>query len=430
MVLIGLTGLGLQDVITTPLGDHRSGVEAHAQLIESFEDGHFLTRPWWLHWVELGIVVGVGLILIWVVPNANPFNSTKRGTEQRGVAQQDAAQSSTVKKSETAQEKRSRDQANSIKPGFAERLPHLFFSLCRTSYIKPKFVMTLAILLLLSLFGAGLALFHWSGLLFDAANPFLALSTVFGSLFFSVFLESNHQRSHLMNLFSMHVSKDVAEAVWEARDDFMEGNRPRPQKIVATVLFTDIQNFTTISEKMDPETLMNWLNEYMEAMEKIVNMNQGIVNKYIGDAIMAVFGVPIARTREEEICQDAENAVDCALAMSRELIRLNNQWKEQGKTTIAMRIGIYTGSLVAGSLGSSDRLEYTVIGDTVNISSRLESFDKSKNIDPDGVCRILVGDATFEAIQGKFDATFLDTVALKGKDKEIKIYQITRKLNE
>lgn len=236
------------------------------------------------------------------------------------------------------------------------------------------------------------------------------------------------QRNLLMNLFSKHVSKDVAEAVWKSRDDFMLGNRPRPQKLVATVLFTDIQGFTTISESMDPETLMNWLNEYMEAMAQIVIAHQGVINKYIGDAIMAVFGVPIARSGDEEIGQDAENAVDCALAMSREIVRLNSLWAAQGKAGIAMRVGIYTGPLVAGSVGSSDRLEYTVIGDTVNIASRLESYDKSKNIDPDGVCRILVGATTHEVLHGKFVAHPIGAVALKGKEKEIEVFQITGRL--
>lgn len=263
--------------------------------------------------------------------------------------------------------------------------------------------------------------------------PFVppSLGYLLASGIITAFMSSQEkkQRNLLMSLFSRHVSKDVAEAVWEARDDFMKGNRPCPQKLIATVLFTDLQGFTTISEKMDPETLMNWLNEYMEAMAEIVIAHQGIINKYIGDAIMAVFGVPIARNLDEEICKDAENAVDCALSMSREIIRLNSQWEAQGKATIAMRVGIYTGTLVAGSLGSSDRLEYTVIGDTVNIASRLESFDKSRNIDPHGACRILVGATTLDALRGKYDAHPVGSVALKGKEKEIEVFQITGKIS-
>ncbi|HZW26701.1 MAG TPA: adenylate/guanylate cyclase domain-containing protein [Gallionella sp.] len=232
------------------------------------------------------------------------------------------------------------------------------------------------------------------------------------------------QRAVLMQLFSKHVSKDVAEAIWHSREQFMEEGRPRSQKLVATVLFTDLQGFTTISEKLDPETLMGWLNEYMEAMAQIVIRHHGVINKYIGDAIMAIYGIPFARSSEREIAQDAENAVNSALAMREEIVRLNRIWAAQGKATIAMRVGIYTGPLVAGSLGSTERLEYTVIGDTVNIASRLESFDKSKNADPESACRILIGGETLKYLGDKFITHPVGAVALKGKDKEIDVYQV------
>jgi adenylate cyclase len=232
------------------------------------------------------------------------------------------------------------------------------------------------------------------------------------------------QRAVLMQLFSRHVSKDVAEAIWHSREQFMQEGRPRSQKLVATVLFTDLQGFTTISEKLDPETLMSWLNEYMEAMAQIVIKHRGVINKYIGDAIMAIFGIPFARSSEQEIARDAENAVDSALAMREEIVRLNQIWAAQGKETIAMRVGIFTGPLVAGSLGSTERLEYTVIGDTVNVASRLESFDKSKNADPENACRILIGGETLKYLGNKYRTYPVGSVALKGKDKEIDVYQV------
>ena len=120
---------------------------------------------------------------------------------------------------------------------------------------------------------------------------------------------------------------------------------------------------------------MDWLNECMEPMAKQVSVHGGVIEQFTGDAIVAIFGVPIAR-KEEEISQDAINAVNCALAMETTLRDLNRHWLAQNQPATAMRIGIYTGPMVAGSLGSSDRLEYVVIGDTVNVASRLESFDK------------------------------------------------------
>ena len=173
MVLVGLTGLGLQDMITTPLGDRRPGVEVHAQLIESFEDGHFLTRPWWLHWIELCVLASGGLFLIWAVPDTQSRNTSRRGAEYRGTAQRNAAKGSTGQT--VKQERRSRD---------------------RSEGIKPKFLAMLAILLVVILFGTGIALFRWAGLLFDASSLFMALGVVFGSLLSSVFIESSYQRKN------------------------------------------------------------------------------------------------------------------------------------------------------------------------------------------------------------------------------------------
>ncbi|MBF0567443.1 MAG: adenylate/guanylate cyclase domain-containing protein [Nitrospirae bacterium] len=233
-------------------------------------------------------------------------------------------------------------------------------------------------------------------------------------------------RSQIMQLFSRHVSKDVAEAIWEDRDSFLENGRPRPQKLTATVLFTDLKGFTSVSETLQPQPLMDWLNEYMEAMAGVIIKHGGVINKYIGDAIMAVFGVPIARHTQEDIGKDAINAVTCAVEMGIVLTRLKADWVRRNMPVIDMRVGIYTGELVAGSFGSSERLEYTVIGDTVNIASRLESFDKDY-CDPefaDPACRILIGGTTFKYLKGRFRTKEAGNVALKGKEEKVNIYLI------
>jgi adenylate cyclase len=240
--------------------------------------------------------------------------------------------------------------------------------------------------------------------------------------------QEKKQRGLLMQLFSRHVSKEIANAVWEEKEDFLDGGRPRPQRLMATVLFTDLIGFTSVSEKLDPQMLMRWLNEYMEAMAEQVVKHGGIINKYIGDAIMTVFGVPLARKTEAEIGKDAANAVNCALAMESKLIQLNSTWKERHLPTIGMRIGVFTGPLVAGSLGSAERLEYTVIGDTVNVASRLESFDKS-SFDPDlkkNTCRILIGEATYRYIEGQFKTQRVGEVNLKGQERKTTIYSVKR----
>ena len=239
--------------------------------------------------------------------------------------------------------------------------------------------------------------------------------------------QEKEQRALLMQLFSRHVSPEVAATVWQHREQFLERGRLRPQRLVASVLFTDLMGFTSVSEKMPPQELMEWLNEYMEAMVQRVIDHGGVINKYIGDAIMALFGVPLARTTEAAIAQDAVHAVHCALAMSEELTCLNQRWQAQGLPTIGMRVGIFTGPVVAGSLGSAQRLEYTVVGDTVNTASRLESFDKDVLV-PDAVsryCRILVGETTARYLSEQFQMQRVGEVSLKGKDEKVTIYHVT-----
>jgi adenylate cyclase len=234
------------------------------------------------------------------------------------------------------------------------------------------------------------------------------------------------ERSFLMQLFSKHVSKDVAEAIWQQRDTIMDNGKPLSQKLVATVLFTDLKGFTTISEKLEPQGLMDWLNEYMEAMSLIVISHGGVINKYIGDAIMGIFGVPFARASASAIGKDAINAVDCALAMGKELERLNELWSVRNLPTTKMRIGIFTGTLVAGCIGSSERMEYTVIGDAVNVSSRLESY-QGDNGDPEAdrrAYRILIGEETFKHLGGNYNTQEIGEVSLKGKDKKITVYSV------
>ncbi len=232
------------------------------------------------------------------------------------------------------------------------------------------------------------------------------------------------ERASLMQLFSKHVSPQVAEIIWRERDQFLVGSRPRSQKLVSTVLFTDLEGFTTLSEKMDPQALIDWLNTYHEAMAQLVMKHGGIVDEYAGDGLKADFGVPVPRTTEAEISQDAVNAVNCALAMEREIRRLNAFWRENNLPTTNMRVGIFTGPVVAGSLGSTQRLKYTTIGDTVNIASRLEHLGKDlAGYDfTNRPCRILIGETTLRYLGTRFKAEKVGEVSLKGKVQKITTY--------
>lgn len=234
------------------------------------------------------------------------------------------------------------------------------------------------------------------------------------------------QRGQLMQLFSRYVSGEVANEIWNHHEEFLSGSgRPMPRRLDITVLFSDIRGFTTISERLTPEELMGWLNVYTEAMADLVIKHGGMVDKFIGDAVMALFGAPLPRTSEAEIARDAASAVACALAMGESVAALNARWQQQGLPPIAIRIGINSGAVVAGSLGSSSRLEYTVIGDAVNIASRLESMDKDwQGLAAGEHCRILVSESTARYLSDRYVTEEIGAVHLKGKDQEISVFRV------
>jgi adenylate cyclase len=238
-----------------------------------------------------------------------------------------------------------------------------------------------------------------------------------------------HQRSMrgvLMKLYSRHVSKEIAESIWENRESFLDGQRPLAQKLVVTVLFTDLKGFSTISETMDPARLYGWLNGYLGAMAQVIQEHGGVLKQFTGDGILALFGVPVPHTDIREQARDAADAVRCALAMGHRLVELSHDWKQAGLPPVSMRAGIYTGEVAAGSVGSDERFEYAVIGDVVNTASRLESYDKTL-ADPDLLpnrCRILVGAPTHDLLDGKFISQEIGLLQVKGKANKVPVYQI------
>ncbi len=233
------------------------------------------------------------------------------------------------------------------------------------------------------------------------------------------------QREILMGLFSRHVSPEVAESIWRQRDQFLNDGRPRSQELMVTVLFSDLKGFTSVSERMDPQSLIDWLNTYMDSMTQLIMDHGGVVDDYAGDSIKANFGVPLPRTSQAEIGRDATNAVNCALAMESEILRLNSLWQEQRLPNVGIRIGIFTGPVVAGALGSSRRMKYTTVGDTVNTAARLESYDK--DFARESLCRILIGESTLKYLGNQFKTCRVGEGVLKGKDQKINIYQLFRK---
>jgi adenylate cyclase len=230
------------------------------------------------------------------------------------------------------------------------------------------------------------------------------------------------ERALLMQIFSKHVSREVADSLWQQREQFLKNGRPRSQKLIMTAFFSDLRGFTTISEKMDPQDLMDWLNIYMERMTGIIMAHGGIIDDFAGDGIKANFGLPLPEQTDDVIRADALSAVRSALDMEKEMHRLNAHWQGKGLPEVGMRIGIYTGPAVAGALGSLQRMKYTTVGDTINIASRLESYDK--DLGKEALCRILIGESTLRYVGPVFRTERIGEVSLKGKEEKITIYRV------
>jgi adenylate cyclase len=216
------------------------------------------------------------------------------------------------------------------------------------------------------------------------------------------------QEQRLMSTLCRYLTRQVAEQVMKNRDRLkLGGNRS-----TVAVLFSDIRDFTTLSERSEAEEVVKMLNEYFSHMLEPIFQFEGMLDKFIGDAIMAVFGVPL--TGED----DAERAVRAALAMRRELKKYNETRVAQGLPPIQNGIGITKGDAVSGNIGSEQRMEYTVIGDTVNIASRLEGLTKNYEH------KILVNEDVYLEIKDLIPCVDLGFAHVKGKEGDVHIYGI------
>ena len=251
--------------------------------------------------------------------------------------------------------------------------------------------------------------------------PTLAFSITTGVVITYKYQQSKQQQEIVMKLLGQQTSPAIANALWKERVHLLQSGLLPGQRVTATMILTDLQGFSTISEQLPPEVVMPWLNEYLSAMAEEVQKHQGVINKFTGDGMLAVFGVPIPRTTPEEIAEDARLAVSCAVAISSRLPAMNQNWLDRGLPSAKMRVGIFTGPIMVGSLGGKTRLEYGVIGDSVNIASRLESCEKDRQED---TCRILLAEETLVHLQGKFEVESWGALPLKGKEQKVNVYRV------
>ncbi len=222
------------------------------------------------------------------------------------------------------------------------------------------------------------------------------------------YLTEGRQRRMLRAVFDKYMAAEVVDEIMR----HPEGIKLGGEKKELTIFFSDVAGFTTISEKLDPEDLVVLLNEYLTAMTDIILHHRGNVNKYLGDGIMAIFGAPRGEANHATL------ACHAALENQTALARLREQWKAQGHPEVIARIGINSGPLVVGNVGSQVRMEYTVMGDSVNLASRLEGANKFYDT------LILLGPRTYELAKPDIEAREVDRLRVKGKLEPVVVYEL------
>lgn len=252
------------------------------------------------------------------------------------------------------------------------------------------------------------ALAFVSGWLMEPVLPAAVLVLAFGLTTAFSYATAGRQKAALRAMFSRYMSPEVLQHLLDHPEKVRLGGERRH----LTLFFSDLAGFTTISEGLTPERLVQLLNDYLSAMTDIILAEQGTVDKFEGDAIMAFWGAPLPQA------DHALRACRAALAQQAVLVDLNRQFAAQGWPPLACRIGLHTGEAVVGNLGSRKRFDYTVIGDTVNLASRLEGLNKFYGTN------ILASETTVQECQGLIEFLEVDWVAVKGREQPVAVFQV------
>jgi adenylate cyclase len=268
-----------------------------------------------------------------------------------------------------------------------------------------------AVLAALALAGAyiwGTIVLFGRGTWLPLTEPMLSSSiALFGGVAYQYFVEGREKRK-VAKLFGRYVSKDVYSQLMADPARARLGGQRREM----TVLFSDMRGFTTLTEQGQPETIVRTLNEYFTRMVDLVFLHQGTLDKFVGDMVMALFGAPL------DDPDHADHAVETALDMVAELARLNERWVAEGRPPLDIGIGVNTGPMIAGNIGSEAIMSYTVIGDAVNLGARLESLNKEYGT------HLIISDATRARLKGPFAVKPLGSVTVKGKSEAVAIFEV------
>ena len=267
----------------------------------------------------------------------------------------------------------------------------------------------LSLLLILCYFFIAAACFYFK-IVINVITPPVMFAITMILAYIHKFVLENRSKEKVKSAMGKYMSEDVMKRVIMNIDNLGLGGK----KSVVTVLFADIRGFTSMLATMSAQQVSEILNEYFTEMEPIITKYNGIINKFIGDAVMAVFGEPIQDKNHPA------NAVKCGYEMLLKVKELQKKWAQEGKPKIEIGIGINTGEVFVGNIGSVNRMEYTVIGDTVNLASRLESYNKIYKT------KMLISSSTYEETKGIVDVIRISDVEIRGKSHKMDIYEVLK----
>lgn len=256
--------------------------------------------------------------------------------------------------------------------------------------------------------GTSIALFDLSSVIVALATPSLEIAFSFTFIIVYRVITEQREKRYIRQTFSKFVSKSVVDELLKHPDKVKLGG----EKKILTVLFSDIRGFTSISEKLTPEQLVEHLNIYLQAMTEIVFKLDGTLDKYVGDEIMAFWGAPVPQDNHALL------ACKACLEMMRDLDKLNEKWRHEGKPTLNIGIGLNTGDMVVGNMGSASRMDYTLMGDMVNLGARLEGTNKVYGTN------IIISEFTYEHVRDQVVVRELDLIKVKGKELPVRIYEL------
>jgi len=241
-----------------------------------------------------------------------------------------------------------------------------------------------------------------------AVAPLLSTGVSYAGASGVLYFTEEQEKARIRGMFQQYVASSVVDELIRHPELLALGGEER----VVSVLFSDVIGFSGVSEQVTPTQLVSLLNEYLTAMTDIVLEHRGIIDKYIGDALMAEFGAPVP------VEDHARLACVAAVRMQQELVRLRERWEAEGKPLLRANVGINTGTMLVGNLGSSRIMDYTVMGDNVNLASRLEGTNRTYKTD------IMVSEMTWKEVEGHFIGRELDWIRVKGRDKGVGVYEV------